>query len=57
MAPALLHALVAALLFVAEPAGRWEEEYLGRAIAEHGFDVNRSDQRGKFRYVRAVKVD
>ena len=44
-------------LFVAEPAGRWEEEYLGGAITEHGFDVNRSEQRGKFRYVRAVKVD
>ena len=44
-------------LFVAEPASRWEKEDLGEAVAEHGFDVIRSEQRGKFRYVRAAKID
>ena len=42
-------------LFVAEPESRWKD--LGGAVAEHGFDVIRSEQRGKFLYVRAVKVD
>ena len=43
-------------LFVAEPASRLEED-LREAVAEHGFDVIRSEQRGKFRYVRAAKID
>ena len=44
-------------LFVAERASRWEEENVEGAVAEHDFDVIRSDQRGKFRYLRAVKGD
>jgi len=44
-------------LFVAERASRWEEENLEGAVAEYGFDVIRSEQRGKFRYLRAVKGD
>ncbi|PLS85140.1 MAG: hypothetical protein CYG60_14200 [Actinobacteria bacterium] len=43
------------LLFVAEPARRWEEGRLEQAVQEHGFEPLPSYQRGDFRYVRAVK--
>ncbi len=43
------------LLFVAEPARRWEEGRLEQAVEEHGFETLPSYQRGDFRYVRAVK--
>lgn len=42
-------------LFVAEPAKKRAD--LAGAVGEHGFDVIRSEQRGDFRYVRAVKAD
>jgi len=42
-------------LFVAEPAKRWGN--LGGAVAEHGFDVIRCEQRGEFVYLRAIKAD
>jgi hypothetical protein len=43
------------LLFVAEPAGRWAEEKLEKAVEETGFSIMDSSQRGRFRYVTAVK--
>jgi Hypothetical methyltransferase/Helicase conserved C-terminal domain len=44
------------LVFIAEPARRWEEGQLERAIEEHGFGVVRSYQRDDFRYVYGVKA-
>jgi hypothetical protein len=43
------------LLFIAEPAKRWEEGALERAAEEAGFDLLPSRRRGDFLYVRAVK--
>jgi ubiquinone/menaquinone biosynthesis C-methylase UbiE len=43
------------LLFVAEPAKRWEERRLERATKEHGFTLMFSYQRDNFRYLGAVK--
>jgi len=43
------------LLFVAEPARRWEEGQLEQAVEDCGFEVLPSYQRGDFRYVRAVR--
>jgi len=42
------------LLFVAEPARRWEEGQLERAVEDRGFELLPSYQRGDFRYVRAI---
>lgn len=44
------------LLFVAEPARRWEEGRLERAVEECGFGMLPAYQRGDFRYIRAVKL-
>jgi hypothetical protein len=43
------------LLFVAEPARRWDEGKLEAAIEEAGFGLLHSYQRGAFFYVQAVK--
>ncbi|MDP9477533.1 MAG: methyltransferase domain-containing protein [Actinomycetota bacterium] len=43
------------LLFIAEPAKRWYEGKLERALEEAGFDLLRSRRRADFLYVRAVK--
>jgi hypothetical protein len=43
------------LLFVAEPAKRWEEGRLEQAVKEYGFNLMFSYQRGNFRYLGAVK--
>jgi hypothetical protein len=43
------------LLFVAEPARRWEEGKLEAAIEEAGFGLLHSYRRGDFFYVQAVK--
>jgi len=43
------------LLFVAEPAGQWDD--LTQTLSSNGFDVVRSEVRGKFIYVRAEKAD
>jgi superfamily II DNA or RNA helicase len=43
------------LLFIAEPAKRWEDGSLERAVEEAGFDLLPSRRRGDFLYVRAVK--
>jgi hypothetical protein len=43
------------LLFIAEPAKRWQDGSLERALEEAGFDLLRSRRRGAFLYVRAVK--
>ena len=43
------------LLFIAEPAKRWEADALQRAVEEAGFDVLPSRRRGDFLYVRAIK--
>lgn len=42
-------------LFIAEPARRWEEGQLERAVEECGFELLPGYQRGDFRYVRALK--
>jgi hypothetical protein len=44
------------LLFIAEPAKRWEDGALERAVEEAGFDLLPSRRRGDFLYVRAVKA-
>jgi len=43
------------LLFVAEPAKRWAEEKLEKAVEKAGFSIMGSSHRGRFRYVTAVK--
>ena len=43
------------LLFVAEPARRWEEGKLEAAVEEAGFGLLHSYRRGDFHYVQAVK--
>jgi len=43
------------LLFVAEPARRWEEGSLEAAVEETGFGLLHSYRRGDFLYVQAVK--
>lgn len=44
------------LLFIAEPARRWETGALEKAVEEAGFDlIGSAEQRGDFFYLRAVK--
>jgi hypothetical protein len=44
------------LLFIAEPARRWETGALEKAVEEAGFDlIGSAEQRGDFYYLRAVK--
>ena len=43
------------LLFIAEPAGRWDD--LTQTLSSNGFDVIRSQVRSEFIYVRAEKAD
>jgi hypothetical protein len=43
------------LLFVVEPARRWEEGTLRTAVEAVGFDLLHSYQRGDVLYVQAVK--
>lgn len=44
------------LLFIAEPARRWETGALEKAVEEAGFDlIGSAEQRGNFFYLRAVK--
>ena len=43
------------ILFVAEPAKRWEEGRLEEAVEEAGFGVTDSYQRDAFRFVMATK--
>jgi hypothetical protein len=43
------------LLFVAEPARRWEEDKLEAVVEEAGFGLLHSYRRGDFLYVQAVK--
>jgi hypothetical protein len=44
------------LLFVAEPAERWAQGKLEKAVEEAGFGIMDSSQRGRFRYVTAGKT-
>lgn len=44
------------LLFIAEPARRWEEGRLEQAVQECGFGVVPAYRRGNFWYLRAMKL-
>jgi hypothetical protein len=44
------------LLFIAEPAKRWEASKLEEAVEEAGFELLPSRTRRDFLYVRAIKA-
>ncbi len=43
------------LLFIAEPAKKWQRVSLEQAIEEHGFSIMFSHQRTEFHYIGAVR--